>query len=279
MPDPDTADGRVMSALPVAVRRRLPGWRRDAPAAFVLDSRRAGVHSVVACVGDSITQGQVSSSYVNRLKQRWEPRGFQFINGGVNGDLAYNVASRLDSVIACRPDVVTLLVGTNDVNAQFDDEWKQRYRKDQRLPVDPTIEWYAEHIELILGRLRAETNATVVVLEIAPLGEDLTARMNGLVDQYNTALREVAARHDVRCLPLHDRLADLLPAGHLPPPYEGDVKMVVKAAAQHLVLRRSWDDVSQRNGLALLTDHIHLNDRAAGVVADLISDVLQERQP
>ncbi len=27
------------------------------------------------------------------------------------------------------------------------------------------------------------------------------------------------------------------------------------------------------------TDHIHLNDRAADVVADLISDVLQERHP
>ena len=92
-------------------------------------------------------------------------------------------------------------------------------------------------------------------------------------------LREVAARHDVRCLALHDRLVDLLPPGHSPPPYNGDVKAIMKAAARHLVLRRSWDAISKRNGLALLTDHIHFNDRAAGVVADLISDVLQERQP
>mgnify|MGYP000971961199 CR=1 FL=1 len=268
-----------MTALPEAVRRRLPGWRGDTPSAFGVDGRRAGVRTVVACVGDSITLGQVSSNYVNRLKQRWEPRGFQFINAGVNGDLAYNVASRLDAVIACQPDVVTMLVGGNDVNAQFDDTWRARYRKDQRLPVDPTIERYAEHVELILRRLRAETDATVVVLEIAPLGEDLTSRMNGLVDRYNVALRELAARHDVRCLPLHDRLVELLPAGHTPPPYNGDVRAIMKAAASHLLLRRSWDSISTRNGLALLTDYIHFNDRAAGVVADLISSVLQEHQP
>jgi acyl-CoA thioesterase-1 len=42
----------------------------------------------------------------------------------------------------------------------------------------------------------------------------------------------------------------------------------------HLVLRRSWNDVSRRNGLTLLTDQVHLNDRAAAVVADLVSESL-----
>ena len=77
--------------------------------------------SLVVCLGDSNTQGQFSANYVKRLQDRWP--GTRFINAGVNGQLAYNITQRLDEVVAQQPDVVTLLVGTNDVNAQFDASW------------------------------------------------------------------------------------------------------------------------------------------------------------
>lgn len=265
-----------MRALPDALRRRLPGWRADVPEVFRAEGRHPGVHTVVACVGDSITRGQVSADYVDLLRRLWETSGFQFVNAGVNGDLAHNVARRLDEVIACRPDVLTLLVGTNDVNAQFDHSWLARYRRNQELPVDPSVTWYAEQVDLILARLQAETDVELVVLDLPPLGEDLASRMNGLVGQYNAVLHEVADSHGVRCLPLHARLVELLPAGHHPPAYEGQPIEILKAAARHMVLRQSWDDIAAVNGLAVLTDHIHLNDRAAGVVAELIGQVLGE---
>lgn len=239
---------------------------------------------LVACVGDSITQGQVSANYVKLLERTWGPAGLRFRNAGVNGDLAYNVAQRLDSVIARQPDsviarqpdIVTLLVGTNDVNARFDDAWLARYRKNQGLPVDPTLAWYAEQVGLILGRLAAETDARVAVLTIPPLGEQLGSRMNQLVDTYNAALAPIAARCGATVLPLHDRLVRQLPRDRTAPPYEGDARMVITAAAQHLILRRSRDEVSRRNGLTLLTDHIHLNDTAASTVAEVIGSFLQE---
>lgn len=232
---------------------------------------------VVVCVGDSITRGQVSSNYVKRLQRQWGPKGFTLVNAGVNGDLAYNVAARLDDVIARRPDLVTLLVGTNDVNSQFNDAWRARYRKDQKLPADPTRDWYGQHIDQILARLRDETTAHIAVLDIPLLGEDLTSRMNHLVDDYNTTLHDIAGRHGASCLPLHDRLVTQLPTGHIPPPYTGDVKIVMKAAARHMLVRQSWNTISRRNRLALLTDHIHFNDTAAITVASLIGDILQEQ--
>lgn len=258
----------------ISLRRRLPGARTDTPEAFQLDGRRTETTTLVACVGDSITHGQVSANYVNLLKLRWEPSGYQFINAGVNGDLAYNVAARLDAVIACQPDVVTLLVGTNDVNAQFNEEWAQRYRKGQSLPVAPTKEWYRENIDSILTRLQTETKARTVALQIPILGEDLSSRMNDLVAQYNVELETAGRAHDVPCLPLNDRLRSQLATDQSPPAYEGDVTAIMKAGLQHLMLRRSWDTVSRRNGLALLTDHIHLNDRAAATVAELIGTIL-----
>jgi lysophospholipase L1-like esterase len=225
----------------------------------------------VVCLGDSNTQGQFSANYVKRLRSP----ATTFVNAGVNGQLAYNVAQRLDEVVAREPDVVTLLVGTNDVNAQFDAKWTARYRKQQRLPVEPTRQWYGEQIDVILTRL-GETGAKLAVLDLPPLGEDLSSRMNQLVDDYNATLREVAARHDVPVLALHERLVALLPADADPPPYRGDIGLVFRAFLRHAVLRQSWDSVSRHNGLSLLTDNLHLNDRSASVVAELIGEFLEQ---
>jgi lysophospholipase L1-like esterase len=227
---------------------------------------------VVVCLGDSNTQGQFSANYVDRLQTRWAD--LRFVNAGVNGQLAYNVGLRLDDVIAQRPDVVTLLVGTNDVNAQFDARWTARYRRQQRLPVEPTRAWYGEQIDTILTRLGDETDARLAVLDLPPLGEDLSSRMNHLVDEYNATLREVATGHGVPVLGLHERLVGLLPTDVPPPPYRGDLWLVFGSLLRHMILRQSWDAISARNGLTLLTDNLHLNDRAADVVADLIGEFL-----
>lgn len=229
---------------------------------------------LVVCLGDSITRGQVSSDYVARLQSRPRATGTRFVNAGVNGDLAYNVAARLDGIVEQDPDIVTLLVGTNDVNAQYDDAWTARYRKDQRLPVPPTREWYAEQLAVVLDRLRDGTRARLAVLEIPPLGEDLSSRMNGLVEEYNNTLRAVASPRGLPVLPLHERLVALVPTDRPAPPYVGSTRTVMLAAARHLLLRQSWAAISRRNGLSVLTDHIHLNDRAADVVADLIEEFL-----
>ena len=230
--------------------------------------------TLVVCVGDSITQGSVSSNYVALLGARLSPAGFAFVNEGVNGNLAWNVLERLDAVVAREPDVVTLLIGTNDVNATLDEKSQRSYRRSQRLPGPASLPWFQENVAAILDRLAAETHARVLVLDIPMLGEDPSSEPNRRVDAYNAALGEVCRERTVELLPLHDRLASLLPVGHRPPPYTGDRVLMVRAILSHTILRRSWDDISRRNGLTVLTDHIHLNDRAAAVVADLVDEAL-----
>lgn len=260
----------------VGVRDRVLSARRsDDPQSFLAGGRQPSTRTLVACVGDSITHGSASANYVDLLRRRLSPDGFAFVNAGVNGDLAWNVLQRLDAVIACRPDVVTLLVGTNDVNATRDEESQDFYRGGKKLPQPATLEWYVANVAAILDRLRAETDARVVVLDLPFLGEDLGSEMNRRVDDYNAALREVCAARDVPCLPLHDGLVALLPPDHRPPPGVSDRMLMVRSTMSHLLLRRSWDEVSRRNGLAVLTDHVHLNQRGATVVADLVADALE----
>ncbi|HEY0256766.1 MAG TPA: GDSL-type esterase/lipase family protein, partial [Candidatus Methylacidiphilales bacterium] len=81
----------------------------------------------VVCFGASLTAGTVSFDYVELLRARPSLAGFRFINHGVNGDLAWNGLQRLDKVVAERPDIVTILIGTNDVNATLSERNRLRY--------------------------------------------------------------------------------------------------------------------------------------------------------
>jgi acyl-CoA thioesterase-1 len=263
-----------------AVGRTLAPWRvpTDDPLAFLRRGRAPTTRTLVVCAGDSITHGVMSADYLALLRSRLGGRGYEFVNAGVNGNLAWNVLQRLDDIVACRPDAVTLLVGTNDVLGTLGPSWETTYRRQQHIGETPTLAWYVDNVRGIIDRLRAETGARLAILDLPPLGEDLASEINDRVGDYNAGLREVAAAAGVPVLPLHDRLVALLPEGHTPPPFEGRRDLMGSALVRRLVLRRSWNEVSEAHGLALLTDDVHLNDRAAAVVAELVEGWLADRQ-
>jgi acyl-CoA thioesterase-1 len=70
----------------------------------------------VVALGDSITYGfpfTPQESWVEILRKE---TGWTVINAGVSGDTLGDMAARLpEDVLACHPDVVILLGGTNDV--------------------------------------------------------------------------------------------------------------------------------------------------------------------
>jgi lysophospholipase L1-like esterase len=184
------------------------------------------------------------------------------------------VLQRINDVIRCQPDTVTLQAGSNDVAAASGTWQEKMYRRQQHLPQTPTLGWYTECVEEILTRLQSQTSARIAVLDITMIGEDLASDINHRVDSYNQALRRVAAAHAADYLPLHDRLASLLPSPHNPPPYRGRFSPMIKASLSHNILHRSWDQISASNGLIALVDHVHLNDRAAVLTADLVADFI-----
>src|SRR5215469_12221579 len=243
-------------------------------AAFLRTGRQPQTKRLVVCAGDSITRGQSSANWVDILQSRFAADGYQFVNAGIDGDSAWNVLQRIDDVVRCQPDAVTLQVGSNDVAATSGTWQEKMYRRLQHLPQAPTLGWYTECVGEILTRLQSQTSARIAVLDIPMIGEDLTSEMNRRVDSYNQALRRVAVAHAAEYLPLHDRLASLLPAQHNPPSYRGRFGPMIRANLSHNILHRSWNQISAANGLIALIDHVHLNDRAAMLTADLVADFI-----
>ncbi len=256
-----------------ATAARQPAGASDL-AAFLRTGRQPRAKRLVVCAGDSLTRGQSSANWVDILQRRFAAGGYQFVNAGIDGDPAWNVLQRIDDVVRCQPDAVTLQVGSNDVAATAGTWQEKMYRRQQHIPQTPTLGWYAECVGEILTRLQSQTSARVAVLDIPMIGEDLTSDMNRRVDSYNQALRRVAAAHMADYLPLHDRLASLLPSPHNPPPYRGRFGPMIRASLSHNILHRSWDRISASNGLTVLIDHVHLNDRAAVLTADLVADFI-----
>jgi lysophospholipase L1-like esterase len=236
----------------------------------------------VVCFGASLTAGTVSFNYLELLGARPSLAEFRFINHGVDGDLAWNGLQRLDKVIADRPDFVSILIGTNDVNATMSERNWLRYKSFNHLPTEPTLAWYESNLTIIVQRLRQETQAHVALISLAVIGEDLEHEANRKVDLYNEAVRRVAAQEKVAYLPLHERMVAYLreneaERAQLPPrlEYRDGLHNTGNALGLHNT-GVSWDEVSRRNGLLLTTDCLHLNSIGAGMIADLIEAWLEK---
>ena len=258
---------------------RYRGLPKNSPREFLDNGRQPSTKSVVVCAGDSLTQGQISGDYVALLRRKFSGEDYEFINAGINGDLGYNLLQRLAPILACRPDTVVLLVGTNDINATLSPDTAATYRKNKHIPVTPTPDWSAGNIAQIFEKLAAADVKNIAILSIPMLGENLDSELNSRVVEYNQKLRDLAAKYHVEYLPLHESLLKALPAAENPPVYRGSMKPILLAAFKKIVLRQSLNTISKGQRLHFLTDHIHLNERGAEIVGDLIERYLRDLSP
>ncbi|MGA9109813.1 MAG: SGNH/GDSL hydrolase family protein [Smithella sp.] len=241
------------------------------PVAFLQQGQDAK-KKVLVCIGDSLTHGTVSVNYVDMLSSRLANRGIVVVNAGVNSELAYNVAQRLDAIVACKPNYITILIGTNDAAASLSPKSSRRYIREMKLPRSPSREWYRENLQKICTELSARTHARIALLSLPPIGEKLDHPAFAASEAYSLVIRDVAAAQRLTYLPLHENMTALL-SHRQPHPryaYRDDKLLMYIALARHFLLGQSYDEISRANGFWLLTDHVHLNSTGAGMAAGLI---------
>lgn len=138
-------------------------------------------------LGDSITRGarkgvEPGEAYVSRLQAALRETGrvAWVHNAGIGGERTDQALARLDSeIIAQRPDLVTVMYGTND---SWVDAGKTASRLSERA--------YAENLREIVRRLRA--GGARVVLMTPPMFAEENPR-NGLGEDPNVRLAPFAA--------------------------------------------------------------------------------------
>jgi lysophospholipase L1-like esterase len=155
-----------------------------------MDDTSAASDASVVFLGDSITAGGDW--------QAWFPERTVH-NLGVAGDTSDDVISRMDSVVAFRPGLVALLIGTNDFGVRH------------------SVEHLVRNIEYIMVSLRRELpGARLLVQSIMPRGREFA----GQIQDANRHIRQFAPSINSHYLDLWPALA--LEDGEIDPEFSTD---------------------------------------------------------
>ena len=137
---------------------------------------------------------------------------FEFINLGISGNRTDQLFDRLyRDGIALKPDIISILIGINDI-------W-HRYGGDR---VETTDAQIALNYRCILERLRAQTNAKIVM--IAPFLLDFEGHQHFRPDleRILPIVRELAKEFADVYIPLDEIFAQVLPTQPEPLYYSND---------------------------------------------------------
>jgi lysophospholipase L1-like esterase len=243
-----------------------------------INSKSKKNQRIIACIGDSLTHGNIGQSWVDYLRQEF-PNDV-FLNEGINGNTAWQVIQRLDPILQCKPDLIILLVGTNDALGSFDINSGLRYKKNNELPEVPTLEKYKEHLNELIEKIGIQSK--IAICTLPPIGENVNSEVNKHVNLFNDYIKLIANQKKLSLLPVSDALWSDIQSRTYPLKLEYNPKVIplfrriFGGIFHHYIFKKSWNDISIAKGQWILFDQIHLNERGAEIVYKLAKDYISK---
>ena len=229
----------------------------------------------LVCFGDSITEGAIGVSYVDKLRARLP--GVRVINAGVNGDTVIHLLRRVEhDVVARNPDLVTIMVGLNDLTTAYGlRSSKLFYRTFKNLQFQLTPARYLRGYRRLINLLRKRTNAQIALCTLTTIGERHDDPAQHFVEAYSQIVRALAAQEQ---LPLIDVRASFQAALALDP-RDGPPYRIWTPPLDWMAIGlrgETYASLAARRGYRLLCDGAHLADAGAELVAVTMLPVLQD---
>ena len=227
---------------------------------------------VIACIGDSLTHGNIGDCWVESLRDEYPED--TFLNEGINGDVVWQVQQRIEPILACKPDIVILMIGSNDAMASFNKHSGERYKHNNNLPEVPTFESYQRLLPELLDSL--SDIPKIALCTIPPVGENPDSAVNQHVKMFNDFIELTASNKNISLIPVSSFLWDDLSSRTYPfrKDYDPKVLPIIKriygGMFHHYIFKKSWNDVAKSKGQWILFDQIHLNERGAQLVLNLV---------
>jgi len=235
-------------------------------------------NKIIACIGDSLTHGNVGQSWVDCLREEF-PNDI-FLNEGINADTTWQVLQRLDPILVCKPDVIILMIGTNDALGSFDVDSGLRYKRNNNLPEAPSFEKYKEQLLELIENIDGQSK--VAICTIPPIGENKDSEVNHHVKRFNEYIKLVASQKKISLMPVSDSLWSEINSRTYPlksdynPKAIPVMRRIFGGIFHHYLLKKSWNDIAKAKGQWILFDQIHLNERGAEVVFKLAKNFISK---
>ncbi|MDB4598461.1 SGNH/GDSL hydrolase family protein [Candidatus Pseudothioglobus singularis] len=232
---------------------------------------------IIACIGDSLTHGNIGQNWVDYLRKEFSHD--VFLNEGINGNTAWQVIQRLDPILQCQPDLIILLIGTNDALGSFDINSGLRYKKNNELPEVPTLKKYKEHLNELIEKIGIQSK--IAICTLPPIGENVNSEVNKHVNLFNDYIKLIANQKNLSLLPVSDALWSEINSRTYPIKLDFNskamllmMKRILGGVFHHYLFKQSWNDISRAKGQWILFDQIHLNERGAEIVYKLAKDFI-----
>ncbi len=237
-----------------------------------LNSKFKNNQRVIACIGDSLTHGNIGQSWVDYLRKDF-PNDV-FLNEGINGNTAWQVIQRVDPILSCKPDIVILMIGSNDAMGSFNVNSGLRYKRNNNLPEVPSFEKYKEQLQELLERL--SDIPKIAVCTIPPLGENKDSLANQHVKKFNNFIELTSRHYNIDLLPISESI--WLDTASRTYPLKSDynanevkiLRRIFGGIFHHYLYKKSWNQIAKSKGQWILFDQIHLNERGANIVFKIV---------
>jgi acyl-CoA thioesterase-1 len=198
-----------------------------------------------------------------------------------NGITSHTILNeRLNKAMGCYPDYVLVWIGTNDVRAMYKTAWGNQVVSTNGLPHRPSISILERNLVGIVSFIRQSSPAVkIAICTLPPMGEDLKSSANKLVRDANQVIERVGKSTEAcAVIPVFDRLESLIEKSRRGKKAVSVEKFFLLFSwmmpAYHIFRVGSWNTLSAMVGNTVMTDGIHLNERGAAVVTDLIVEWL-----
>ena len=243
-----------------------------------LKSQNNNNQRVIACIGDSLTHGNVGQSWVDYLRKEFP--NDTFLNEGINGNTVWQVLQRLKPILDCKPDIVIIMIGTNDALGSFDKSSGLRYMRNNNLPEPPTFTKYNEHLDELIERLNEVPQ--IGICTIPPVGENKDSLINNHVKTFNDSIKSTANQKNLEVIQVSELLwSDISDRTYnLMKEYDSNaiplLRRIFGGIFHHYLFKKSWNDIAKAKGQWILFDQIHLNERGAEIVFKLVKNFISK---
>ena len=174
--------------------------------------------------GDSITDGgrdkrnfhDLGPGYpkyaAQNIAEAYPDVDFEFINLGISGNRTSQLFDRLYvDAIAFQPDVISVLIGINDL-----------WHRHDAVRIATTDEWLELNFRCILERIKRETNAKIIVLSPYYLDSQMHAYLRSDLDRVLPVIERLAEEYADAYVPLDKLFCEAMKTQPEPCYYSAD---------------------------------------------------------
>ena len=197
-------------------------------------------NQTIVFIGDSITDaGRFEAAYrpfgfgyvhfaANWLLAKYPELNLNIINTGVSGNSILDLQRRWEKdCLDYRPDILSILIGVNDVCRQYYDSMNEAMSRDE---YELTYKW-------LLSQVREEYNCQIVLMEPFLFCDNIEEPVYKTLKGYIGTVNQLAQQFDAVLVPLQNSIENII---RQVPPERWSVDMVHPYLWAHTWIAQRW---------------------------------------